>query len=206
MSKERETTGGTFRMAQIAALVLASALAVTPAFAAEPVGRAELTKGLVPVTGEETRSLDLVVPFARDSAKLTGAARRQLDELAAALSGDKLQIFRVEVYGHTDASGSAAYNLKLSRSRAAEAVRYLVEERGLDAGRFRHEGYGEERLLTGLDPRSPSHRRVEVVVTGERFALPREAGKQSKEADDVKKGGGSDEKTKGEEGGLRAVQ
>ena len=99
-----------------------------------------MTIGLVPVTGEKTRSLDLTVPFARDSAKLTKAARLQLDELAAALSGEKLRGFRVEVYGHTDASGSAEYNLKLSKARASETVRYLVERGGLDRRRFRHRG------------------------------------------------------------------
>ena len=104
MSRGREAAGKTFRIAQIAALLLAAVLAVGPAFAAKPIDRDELTRGLVPVTGEKTRSLDLTVPFARDSAKLTKVARLQLDELAAALSGEKLRKFRVEVYGHTDAS------------------------------------------------------------------------------------------------------
>ena len=206
MSRGREAAGKTFQIAQIAALLLAAVLAVGPAFAAKPIDRVELTRGLVPVTGEKTRSLDLTVPFTRESAKLTEAARLQLDELAAALSGEKLRKFRVEVYGHTDASGSAEYNLKLSKARASETVRYLVERGGLDRRRFRHEGYGEERLRFGLDPRSPRHRRVEVVVVNEGFALPESAGTHSKEEGNVKKGDGSDGKTRGEGGGLRAVQ
>ena len=207
MSRGREAAGKIFQIAQIAALLLAAVLAVGPAFAAKPIDRVELTGKLVPVTGETTRSLDLTVPFARESAKLTEAARLQLDELAAALSGEKLRKFRVEVYGHTDASGSAEYNLKLSKARASETVRYLVE-RGMNSirRRFRHEGYGEERLLLGFPPNSPRHRRVEVVVINHSFALPESAEERSREEGNVKKGDGSDEKTRGEGGGLRAVQ
>lgn len=205
MSKERQSAVTRIQIFQIAALLLAAS-AGAPAFAAKPVDRAALTKGLVPVTGEKTRSIDLTVPFARDSAKLRETARRQLDELAAALSGEKLKKFRVEVYGHTDASGPAEYNMKLSKARAAETVRYLVQQHGLDRKRFRHEGYGEERLLTGLDPRSPRHRRVEVVVVNQRFGFPEDASKQSMDADDVKKGDERDGEKKGESGGLRAVR
>ena len=206
MSRGREAAGKTFQIAQIAALLLAAVLAVGPAFAAKPIDRVELTRGLVPVTGEKTRSLDLTVPFTRESAKLTEAARLQLDELAAALSGEKLRKFRVEVYGHTDASGPTEYNLKLSKARAEETVRYLVERHELDPKRFRHEGYGEERLLWEFPPNSPRHRRVEVVVVNRSFTLPESAEERSREEGNVKRGDKGDEKTPGEGGGLRAVQ
>ena len=190
-----------FQLIRILGLVLSMTLTGGLILAAEPIDRAELTDKLVPVTGDRTRSLDLTVPFARDSARLTKVARRQLDELAAALSSEKLRKFRVEVYGHTDASGPAEYNLKLSGARAAETVRYLVERRGLDRRRFRYEGYGEERLLAGLDPRSPSQRRVEIVVFSRSFTLSESVDTRSKEQGDAK-----DEKTQKEEGGLRAVR
>ena len=149
------------------ALCVALAGMGTPASAFD---RDELTGKLVPVTGEESRSVDLTVPFAKNSANLTKAAREQLDELGAALAGEKLRAYDVGVYGHTDASGSAAYNLTLSQGRAEAVVRYMVERFGFKATRFRHEGYGEERLLEGLDPNAPAHRRVEIVV----FAPPAE--------------------------------
>ena len=171
----------TFRAVRILSLVLVATLLGGPIFAAEPIDRAELTGRLVPVTGERTRSLDLTVPFERDSAKLTKEAKLQLDELAAALSGEKLRKLRVEVYGHTDASGLAAYNLKLSKARAAETVRYLVERHGLDLKRFRYEGYGEERLLTGFAPRSTRNRRVEIVVVNNSSTISRGTGTRPKE-------------------------
>ena len=154
-------------------LVLAAFLAAVPVahadehtmvHAAGEIGRAALTSRLVPITGEERRSIDLTVPFARGSAELTAKAKRQLTELGHALAGERLQDFEVGVYGHTDASGSAAYNRILSEARAAAVVQYLIRRFALDPARFRHAGYGEDRLLEGIDPRSPRHRRVEIVV------------------------------------------
>lgn len=126
--------------------------------------RQELTARLVPVTGETRTSVDLTVPFARNSARLTPTAREQLDELGAALAGERLKPYDVGVYGHTDASGKAAYNQKLSERRAGAVVRYLVQRYSLEPQRFRHGGYGEERLLEDIAVNSPRHRRVEIVV------------------------------------------
>jgi len=47
-----------------------------------------------------------------------------------------------EIEGHTDAIGSAEYNLELSNSRARSVLNYLVK-RGLDRSRFRTKGFGE---------------------------------------------------------------
>ena len=148
-----------------AVLCLGLAGVGAPALAAD---RDTLTGQLVPVTGEPSRSVDLAVAFAKNAADLTDVAREQLDELGAALAGEKLAPYDVGVYGHTDASGAAAYNLTLSQARAEAVVRYLVERFGFETTRFRHEGYGEERLLKGLDPNAAAHRRVEIVV----FAPP----------------------------------
>jgi len=47
-----------------------------------------------------------------------------------------------EIEGHTDAIGSAEYNLELSNRRARSVLNYLVK-RGLDRKRFRTKGFGE---------------------------------------------------------------
>ncbi|MCY4550344.1 MAG: OmpA family protein [Defluviicoccus sp.] len=194
------------RVARVAAVGLAAAVCGAPVLVSAPLDRAELTTRLVPVTGDESPSVDLSVPFAKNSANLAQAARGQLDELAAALAGEKLRGFEVGVYGHTDASGPAAYNLKLSRARAAAVVGYLVDRHRLDGARFRHEGFGEERLLSGIDPNSPRHRRVEIEILSGRLgsspdaetapARPGEAG--TKDRDDETEDSGS--------GGLQAIQ
>lgn len=206
----RRTKGGTAtiirRVARIAAVGLAAAICGAPVLVSAPLDRGELTTRLVPVTGDTSPSVDLSVPFAKNSANLTQAARIQLDELAAALAGEKLRGFRVGVYGHTDASGPAAYNLKLSRARAASVVVYLVERHGLDNARFRHEGFGEERLLSGIDPNSPRHRRVEIEILSGRSGSPSDAetaparhgAPETRDRDDETESGGT--------GGLRAIQ
>ena len=161
------------QLSRLAGLGLTVLAVAVPTYAQENIpalGREELTSRLVPVTGETQRSVDLTVPFARNSAKLTTTAREQLDELGAALAGKWLKPLDVGVYGHTDVSGKAAYNQKLSERRAAAVVQYLVQRFSLEPRRFRHAGYGEERPLEGIDANSPHHRRVEIVV----FAALRE--------------------------------
>lgn len=190
------------RTAWAVGLCLAAFAAAAPVFptSAVELRRAELTAQLVPVTGETERSVDLTVPFARGSAELTATARRQLDELGAALGGRKLRGLEVGIYGHTDVTGPAAYNLALSKRRALAVVTYLVEHFGLDRPRFRHEGYGEERLLEGVEPRSPRHRRVEVVVFAPEGVEAAAVGMENKEESDDRNREG------GRESGLQAIQ
>ena len=159
------------------------------AHAGEAIGRAALTGRLVPITGEDRRSVDLTVPFARGSAELTGKAERQLAELAHALAGERLQGFEVGVYGHTDASGPAAYNRTLSQARAAAVVGYLTERFALDAARFHHAGHGEDQLLDGIDPNSPRHRRVEIVVFAPKSRQAQEEDGSHEENEDDGTGG-----------------
>lgn len=72
----------------------------------------------------------------------------------------------VRLVGHTDADGSDAHNLDLSRRRAAAVRDWLVARESLDPARFAIEGLGE------TTPRAPNdtpankqlNRRVEVVV------------------------------------------
>jgi len=53
-------------------------------------------------------------------------------------------VFHIE--GHTDSQGSDAYNLKLSKERAASVREYLVSN-GIPANRLTSEGYGESRPI-----------------------------------------------------------
>lgn len=53
---------------------------------------------------------------------------------------------RIEISGHTDSRGSAAYNKELSKNRAGEVVNYLIDK-GIDKNRLEFAGYGEEQLI-----------------------------------------------------------
>lgn len=123
---------------------------------------------IVEFFGTRTRSirppkLDLQIHFASDSAALDATARRNVDEFAGALEDPKLDRTRFKIAGHTDDTGGAAHNLRLSRRRAEAVRRYLVEVRGIDADRLDIEAHGENDLLMNeqTDYARRMNRRVE---------------------------------------------
>jgi outer membrane protein OmpA-like peptidoglycan-associated protein len=79
---------------------------------------------------------------------------------------------RVEISGHTDSKGSAAYNQKLSEERAQAVVTRLIES-GIDAKRMAAKGYGKtipaapNKYTDGSDdPEGRQlNRRVEFKIT-----------------------------------------
>ena len=107
-------------------------------------------------------SVLLQIEFRFDSAELVGSARRDLDRVAEALADPRLVDAPVVVEGHTDATGDAAYNRRLSRRRAAAVVTYLAQ-RGVAPSRLASVGFGEERLLAEYAPTDGRQRRVEIV-------------------------------------------
>jgi outer membrane protein OmpA-like peptidoglycan-associated protein len=108
----------------------------------------------------DASALSLPVRFAFDSTEILPAARAQLDALA---DGIKLLAPKsiVTVEGHTDAVGSDAYNLELSRGRARAVRDYLVQHHGIDAARLKTVGYGESRPVEDADPNAAVNRRVQ---------------------------------------------
>lgn len=114
-----------------------------------------------PPTGSEI-SVNLPVEFAYDSATLSDKARRNLAVISEAMLASELEGVLFVVEGHTDASGSAAYNGGLSLRRARSAANYLVRL-GVPHSRLAIRGLGETALLPGADPLSAQQRRVEFV-------------------------------------------
>jgi outer membrane protein OmpA-like peptidoglycan-associated protein len=104
------------------------------------------------------------VTFATNSADLTAEARTVLDRVAASLRGN-LEV-RVEVGGHTDATGSREYNLQLSQSRAESVVAYLVQQ-GVASDRMEARGYGPDNPVADKATREgrAQNRRVELRRT-----------------------------------------
>ena len=67
--------------------------------------------------------------------------------------------------GHTDTSGSPAYNQKLS-DRRADAVKTELVQLGVNPALIRTIGKGESELLvpTAADVREPSNRRSQIAL------------------------------------------
>jgi outer membrane protein OmpA-like peptidoglycan-associated protein len=104
--------------------------------------------------------------FAHDSTKILPKSFPLLDEVAKVLQEHAK--LRVRVEGHTDSSGKADYNRRLSEGRA-QAVRDYLVARGIAVGRLDAKGYGPDLPIdTNATVAGREHnRRVEFVITGE---------------------------------------
>ncbi|HZP47164.1 MAG TPA: OmpA family protein [Vicinamibacterales bacterium] len=71
---------------------------------------------------------------------------------------------KLEIGGHTDSDGDAAKNLALSESRAA-AIKKLMVDQGIDAGRLTTKGYGATKPLApnNSPENKANNRRVEFT-------------------------------------------
>ncbi|MGA0570425.1 OmpA family protein [Variovorax sp. VNK109] len=126
----------------------------------------------VATTAQVTQlSADALFTFDRSGpADLLPAGRVELDRFATQLR-NMPESDRVQVTGHTDRLGDAAYNQQLSESRARTVRQYLIE-RGVPASRIAAQGKGEtepvvqcaeqprEKLVACLAP----NRRVDIDV------------------------------------------
>lgn len=110
--------------------------------------------------------VDLNIPFEINSSDLKPEAVKQLVQLEEALKMEQLSNFRFAIVGHTDASGSAAYNRNLSRARAESVTQFLID-RGVDPERLDVIGKGEDELLHPDQPLHGANRRVEIRNLGE---------------------------------------
>jgi outer membrane protein OmpA-like peptidoglycan-associated protein len=103
------------------------------------------------------------ITFATDSAEVQPQFRPTLDRVADVL--DRYNQTYVDVYGHTDSTGSAQYNQGLSERRADAVADYLVS-RGVEAARLETLGYGfSQPIATNDTPEGRAqNRRVEIKI------------------------------------------
>lgn len=115
-------------------------------------------------TIDNNRSLDIEVYFDANSDQLTDLARKQLVALGQALQHDDLSNAQFLIVGHTDATGSAEYNLALSEGRAARVREYLIETYAVKPNHLVSIGLGETQLKEPSNPNWGINRRVEVAL------------------------------------------
>jgi outer membrane protein OmpA-like peptidoglycan-associated protein len=128
-----------------------------------PIPTRGLRRANVPV---QEAAVSLSIPFDSNSSRLQPTAATQLRNLADALNSDDLKASRFEVAGHTDATGNADYNKRLSNRRALAVKEFLVHS-GVRARRIETAGYGSEHPLKPDAPLDPANRRVEIRNLGE---------------------------------------
>lgn len=141
--------------------------------AAEPAPQPEPAPEPAPAP-RETLTLSADALFAVNSDVLKPTAKDSLADMARKLAG--MEYDSVEVVGHTDPTGSAALNARLSKRRAEAVKRYLVEQ-GVPEEKISTQGVGSS--IPVVDPKTCTSlprgqrgacfqpdRRVDIEVTG----------------------------------------
>jgi outer membrane protein OmpA-like peptidoglycan-associated protein len=132
--------------------------AIAPAPKAKPAVAAKSKLASVPQTG---RMFDIRMNFDINSANLTQDSRAQAMALAEALKDERMVGKTFLIGGHTDSSGSSAYNRKLSQQRADAVADFLVSQ-GVERSMLRTYGFGYAQPLEGTKPSDAENRRVEA--------------------------------------------
>jgi outer membrane protein OmpA-like peptidoglycan-associated protein len=103
------------------------------------------------------------VLFATDSAALRPDLARDIQAVGQNLI--QYPNSRIEVIGHADNSGTAAYNQDLSQRRASSVAQALVAT-GVQSGRVSAIGRGEDQpIASNLTPEGRAqNRRVEIII------------------------------------------
>jgi outer membrane protein OmpA-like peptidoglycan-associated protein len=130
-----------------------------------------------PAVVQERIVLSANVLFAfdrRELGDLLPEGRGQLDQLVARLGRTYARVDRLELVGHTDLLGTAAYNATLSADRASTVKAYLLQQgvqaEVLASGRGATEPLAHvtcnQRTQAALARCLQPNRRVEISITG----------------------------------------
>lgn len=130
----------------------------------------EITAGLLEAS-ELKRQIDtdgrvaIEVNFAIDKADILPDSQPQIDQVLALLREDPS--LRLSIDGHTDATGDAAHNQRLSEARAKSVVAALTGQ-GIEASRLEARGHGQSQPVAdnATDEGRAKNRRVELVRLG----------------------------------------
>lgn len=106
---------------------------------------------------------DSGILFDVNQSELKSAARSNIESLATSLKNNPET--NILIVGHTDATGTDAYNYKLSERRAASVKAYAVNQ-GIAPSRLTTEGRGETEPISDntTDSGKAQNRRVEIVI------------------------------------------
>jgi len=127
----------------------------------------EQTASLLPASElnaqiDSTGKVALQVNFATDRTEILPESQPQIDQVVELLQQHPELTLGIE--GHTDDTGDAGHNLRLSEGRANAVVKALVA-RGIDAARLTSAGFGSTRPVAdnGSEEGKARNRRVELV-------------------------------------------
>lgn len=104
------------------------------------------------------------IMFGFDKSDLNDASKASLNNLVTILN--KYPDTDIEIQGHTDNTGSASYNMSLSKRRATSVSNYLYSQ-GIASNRTTIKGYGESapNYSNDTEESRAQNRRVEFLIT-----------------------------------------
>lgn len=116
----------------------------------------------------EKDSLEIRVTFDTNSANLRPGSNTEIQRAADFMGS--YQDAKLVIEGHTDNTGSAAYNRSLSQRRADAVRTVLINDFGVDPERVSAIGYGEDRPIADNNTSAgrQANRRVVGVVEGQK--------------------------------------
>ena len=120
--------------------------------------------GIVNNGNNLTVTLPQDILFATNSTAVSGSAQSDIFTLANSIQ--RYPNTTVNVIGHTDNVGDAAFNLDLSQRRA-QSVSSILINAGVSPTRIRSIGRGEDQpVASNLNPQGrQANRRVEIIIT-----------------------------------------
>ncbi len=113
---------------------------------------------------EVKERITLDVKFTLNKSNILPNFTSDIDKLAASLKRN--EDMRVEIQGHTDTTGTTAFNKILSESRSNAVRQYLIKEHGIPPRRLEAKGYGQEDPMASNSTFEGRklNRRVEIKV------------------------------------------
>ncbi|MEX0605849.1 MAG: OmpA family protein [Marinobacter sp.] len=113
---------------------------------------------------ETVETIELSVKFPLESAVIGNTYDEEIRQVADFMN--EYPETSVEIAGHSDSTGKAEYNQKLSQERARAVADRLVDALGIDSDRVRAVGYGESEPMASneTDAGRAQNRRVEARI------------------------------------------
>lgn len=128
-------------------------------------------------------SLDAMVLFDYDKFNIRESAQKPLDRLISQLQ--EIPKAEIQISGHTDGDGSAAYNMVLGKNRANSVSRYIQNGmKGKGDFTYKIKSFGKSKPVAEnqSDDGKQKNRRVEILVFPDKdfYKPPRELQKEKK--------------------------
>ena len=129
----------------------------------QAVAKAEAVEASTKKLIFETVLTDDQAKFRSGIAKLSDEAKAALDQMVAQVKSQKSAIW-VEIEGHTDNVGDAAYNERLGLERAEAVKRYLYEQHQVPLHKMNAISFGEEKPVQDNKNRANRSQNRRVVI------------------------------------------